>query len=90
MSRKGGTGGGALGHPQGAVYMAARLGCKRTMVGTGWANSQPGCMSKLRECHSHSGGSLLAEEASWALSRCLPIESAHYWSIACSLMSGRG
>ena len=92
MSRKGGTGGGGLGHPQGAVHMAAaRLGCKRTMVGTGWANSQPGCMGMLRECHSHhSGGSFLAEEASWALSGCLPVESAHYWSTACSLMSGRG
>ena len=27
---------------------AARLGCKRTVVGTGWANSWPGCMSRLR------------------------------------------
>ena len=26
---------------------AARLGCKMTMVGTGWANSHPGCMSRL-------------------------------------------
>ena len=33
----GGTGGGGWGHPQGAVHMAAaRLGCKRTVVGTGW------------------------------------------------------
>ena len=28
---------------------AARLGCKRTVVGTGWANSWPGCMSRLRK-----------------------------------------
>ena len=62
---------------------AARLGCKRTMVGTGWANSRPGCMSRLRKHYSHlSGGSFLA---SWALSRCLPTESA-----SCSLMSGHG
>ena len=32
----GGTGGGGWGHPQGAVHMAAaRLGCKRTVVGQG-------------------------------------------------------
>ena len=49
------------------------------MVGTGGANSPPGCMSKLRKCYSHfSGGSFLAEKASWAPSRCLPIESADY------------
>ena len=49
VSRKGGTGGGGWGHPQDAVHMAAaRLGCKRTVVGTGWANSWAGCMSKLR------------------------------------------
>ena len=58
---------------------AARLGCKRTMVGTGWANSRPGCMNTLRKCYSHlSGGSFLAEKASLALSGCLPIESADY------------
>ena len=67
-------------HPQGAVHMAAaRLGCKRTVVGTGWANSWPGCMSRLRKCYSHlSGGSFLAGKASWALSGCLPIESADH------------
>ena len=80
MSRKGGTGGGGWGHPQGAVHMAAaRLGCKRTVVGTGWANSWPGCMSRLRKCYSHlSGGSFLAGKASLALSGCLPIESADH------------
>ena len=61
-----GTGGAGWGHPQGAVHMAAaRLGCKRTMVGTGWANSQPGYMSRLRKHYPHlSGGSFLAENAS--------------------------
>ena len=55
---------------------AARLDCKKTMGGT---NSQSGCMSKLRKCYSHpSGGSFLAEKASWALSGCLLIESADY------------
>ena len=60
---------------------AARLGCKRTVVGTRWANSlsQPGCMSRPRKCYSHlSGGSFLAGKASWALSGCLPIESADH------------
>ena len=59
---------------------AARLGCKRTVVGTGWANSRPGCMmSRLRKCYSHLlGGSFLAGKASWAPSRCLPTESADY------------
>ena len=48
VSRKSGTGGGGLGHPQVAVHMvAARLGYERAMVGTGWANSHPGCMNRL-------------------------------------------
>ena len=35
------------GHRQGVMHMAAaRLGCKRTMVGIGWAYSLPGCMRK--------------------------------------------
>ena len=57
---------------------AARLGCKRTMVGTGWANSHPGCMSRLRErCfHFSSRGSFLVGKASCVLSRCLPTKSA--------------
>ena len=37
-----------MGHSQGAVHMAAaRLGCKEALVGTGWANSCPGCMKGL-------------------------------------------
>jgi len=39
ISRKGGTGGGGWCHLQGAVHMvAARLGCERALIGTGWAN----------------------------------------------------
>ena len=55
------------------MHMAtARLGCNRTMVGTGWANSRPGCMSRLRKHYSHlSGSSFLAGRVSQALSRCL-------------------
>ena len=76
-SRKGGTGGGGWGHPQRAVHMAAaRLGYKRTVVGSRWANSHPGCMSRLRKCYSHLvGGSFLAGKASWAPSGCLPTKS---------------
>ena len=40
--------------------VTARLGCKRTMVSTGWANSHPGYMITLRKCYSHLlGGSFL-------------------------------
>ena len=50
MSRKGGTGGGGWGHPQGAVHMvAARLCFEKAMVGTRWATSHPDCMDKLRK-----------------------------------------
>ena len=49
VSRKGETEGGGWGHPQGAMHIAAaRLGCKRAMVGTEWANSHPGCMDSER------------------------------------------
>ena len=33
--------------------VAARLGCKGAMIGTGWANSHPGYMNRLRNCYSH-------------------------------------
>ena len=32
---------------------AARLRCKRAMVGTGWANPCPGCMNELKKRYSH-------------------------------------
>ena len=45
ISRKGGTGGGGWGHPQGAVHMTAvRLGCKSS---TGLANSHLGSIAGL-------------------------------------------
>ena len=50
VSTKGGTGGGGWGHLQGDMHMvAARLGCQSAMVGTGWANSCPSCMDRLRK-----------------------------------------
>ena len=69
-----------LGHPQDDMHMeAARLGCKNTMVGTGWANSCPGCMGRLRKrCSPLVGGSFLAGKAAWALSGCRATESADY------------
>lgn len=55
--QKGGTGGGWWCHMQSAVHMvAAKLGCKRAMVGTGWAHSHPGCVNRLRERYSHLVG----------------------------------
>ena len=68
-SQKGGAGGGGWGHLQGDMHMvAARLGCQRAMVGTGWANSCPGCMDKLRKRYSHLvGGScqVLPQQKGW-------------------------
>ena len=32
--------------------VAARLGCQSAMVGTGWVNSCPGCMDRLRKHYS--------------------------------------
>ena len=55
--------------------VAARLGCQSTMVGTGWANSHPGCMDRLRKHYSHLvGGSFLAGKAAWALCGCMTTE----------------
>ena len=63
-----------------AVHMvAARLGCKRRMVGTGWANSRPGFTNRLRKLYCHLvGGSSLAGKAAWELSRWLPTNNADY------------
>ena len=65
------------GHPQGDMHMVAgRLSCQSAMVGTGWANSCPACMDRLRKHYSHLvGGSFLAEKA---LIRCMTTESAGY------------
>ena len=80
MGQEDGTGGGGWGHTQGDMHMvAARLGCKSAMVGTGWANSCPGRMDGLRKRYSHLvGGLYLAGKAAWAVSRCLQTKSADY------------
>ena len=63
-----------------AVHMvAARLGCKRRMVGTRLANSRPGFMNRLRKLYCHLvGGSSLAGRAAWELSRWLQTDNADY------------
>ena len=65
------------------MHMAAarlRFGCKRTLVGTGCANSRPGCMSRLRKRYSHTpGGLFLVGKASWALSGCFPCYGIAQW-----------
>ena len=79
LCRKGrGTGRGGWSHPQGDMHMvAARLGCKRAMVGTGWATSHPDCMDRLRKHYSHLvGGSFLARKAAWVLSGYMTTECA--------------
>ena len=80
VSRKGGTGRGGWCHLQGVVHMAAaRLGCKRAMVGIEWANSCPGCMNRPRKCYSHLlRGLFLAGKVAWALSEYLPTKNADY------------
>ena len=40
VCRKGGTGGGGWGHPQGDLHMLAVVAvCRNALVGTGWSNS---------------------------------------------------
>ena len=80
VSRKGGTGGVGWGHPAGDMHMvAAQLGCQSAMVGTGLANSCPGCMDRLTKRYSYLvGDSFLAGKAAWALSGCMTTESADY------------
>ena len=80
VSRKDGTGGGEWVHLQDAVYMAgARLGYKRAMVGTGWANSCFGCTDGLRKCYSQLvGASFLAKKIVWAINGSLLAENADY------------
>jgi len=76
ISRKGGTGGGGWGHPQGAMHVvAARLGFERAMVGTGLAH----CMDKLIKHYSHLVESwFLARKTAWAVTGCMTTDSADY------------
>ena len=68
-----------MGSPACRVLYTWQLLCLAVKVGNGWANSCPGCMSKLRKRFSHLlGGSFLAGKASWGPSGCLPNDSADY------------
>ena len=63
-----------------AVHMVvARLGCKRRMVGTGWANSRPDFTNRLKKLYCHLAvDSSMAGKAAWELSRWLPTDNADY------------
>ena len=71
--------------------VAARLGCQSAMVGTGRANSRPGCMDRLRKRYSHLLGGSFPGKAAWTLSGCMATESADYcmlvnvWARVCLL-----
>ena len=58
--------------------VAARLGHERAMVGTGWANSRPDCMDRLRSKILLLEGWFLAKKAAWAVSGCMTTDSAEY------------
>ena len=80
------TSGGGWGHPQSAVHMvAARLGCERAVVGTGWATSHPDCTNRLRKHYYHLvEGWFMARKAT-----CLGSETTKIvLTIVCSLMNG--
>ena len=78
MSRKGGTGGGGWGHPQGDMHMVAVVAvCRNTLVGTVWSNSCHICTNRLRKHCSHLlGTSFLAVKAVLAENGCLLAENA--------------
>ena len=64
--------------------VAARLGCERAVVRTGWATSHTDCMDRLRKHHSHLiyTGLVLAKKAAWAL-----YDIQRYWAIVLILVN---
>ena len=64
------------------LMVVASLGCKRTMVGTEWANYHSGCMNRLRKCYSHLLGKFISGREG------LLGSERRMMTIACSLMSG--
>ena len=79
------------GHPQDAVHIvAARLGFKKAMVGTGRATHHPDCMDRLRKYYSHlAEGWFLARKAGWAPSGCMPTYSADYYMLVNECVCGQ-
>ena len=68
------VGQGEVGEVTHRVHMvAARLGCKKAMVGTEWTNYHSDCMNRHEKHHSHLlGGSFLADRsarAEWVFAR---------------------
>ena len=60
------SGGGGWDHLQDSVHMAAaRLGCKRAMIGTKWANSHPGYTDRPRKQVNFWQGRLLGVQWGW-------------------------
>ena len=59
--------------------VAASFGCQSPMVGTGWANSRPGCMDRLRKHYSHFVG---VDFWQGRLSGRMTTESADYCMLA--------
>ena len=54
------------------TWQAARLGCTKALVDSGWINCHIGCINGLRKYYSHFvGGSFLAGKAIWLLNGCL-------------------
>jgi len=56
--------------------VAARLGCEKVMVGTGWVNSCPDCIDRLTKHYSLL--IVVAKKAAWAVNGCMTTESADY------------
>ena len=66
-SRKVGTRGGGWVHPKGVNSMAASgLGCRKALVGTGWAISLL-CMNGLRKQTSGLVGASISDTQAWSL-----------------------
>ena len=78
ISRKGGTGGGAWGHPQGDLHMVAVVAvCRNALGGTGWSNSCLACTNRLKKHCSHLvESSFLGVKAFLSLNGCLLTENA--------------
>ena len=82
VSRKGGTGGGGWGHPQGDICTWWLLGlavkvpwlgpCGSILALAAWTDFENTTLMHL------VGGSFLAGKAAWALNRCMTTESADY------------
>lgn len=69
-----------MGSPASAVtWQLLGFAVKGPLVGTGWANSYPGCMNGVRKHYLHHvGGSFLAGKVVWVLYLCFLARNADY------------